>query len=112
MAAADLVICRAGAMTISELSMMKKSAIIIPSPNVVDNHQYKNAKVLADANATLLVEEKFVTPESLWKSITELVDNEGQRREYEKNIAVFAKDDVNGVVYDKIVKLIDEKKKK
>ena len=48
MAAADLVICRAGAMTLTELAKMKKSAILIPSPNVTDNHQYKNAKVCGD----------------------------------------------------------------
>jgi UDP:flavonoid glycosyltransferase YjiC (YdhE family) len=53
MAAADLVICRAGAMTISELALMGKAAILIPSPNVTDNHQYLNAKVLADAGIEL-----------------------------------------------------------
>ena len=55
MAAADLVICRAGAMTLTEIARMKKPAIVIPSPNVVENHQYKNAKVLADAGAAILL---------------------------------------------------------
>ena len=54
MSAADVIVCRAGAMTISELAMMKKACVIIPSPNVVDNHQYKNAKVLADVNSAVL----------------------------------------------------------
>ncbi|MBQ8896673.1 MAG: hypothetical protein IJY88_07785, partial [Clostridia bacterium] len=56
MAAADVVISRAGAMTVSELSMQKKVSIMIPSPNVTNNHQYKNAKVLADAEAAVLIE--------------------------------------------------------
>ena len=51
MAAADVTICRAGAMTISELANGGKCAVFIPSPNVTDNHQYKNAKVLVDAGA-------------------------------------------------------------
>lgn len=51
MAAADLVINRAGAITLSELAVQKKPCILIPSPNVTDDHQYKNAKVLEDAGA-------------------------------------------------------------
>ena len=55
MAAAELVICRAGAMTLSELAKLKKAAILIPSPNVTDNHQYFNAKLLSDANAAVQI---------------------------------------------------------
>ena len=57
MSAADIIICRAGAMTISELAMMKKASIIIPSPNVVDNHQYKNAKYLYDSGVCEMIED-------------------------------------------------------
>ncbi len=58
MAAADLLICRAGAMTISEVAMMRRPAIFIPSPNVTENHQYKNAAVLAEAGAAVIIEER------------------------------------------------------
>ena len=51
LAAADLVIARAGAMTLSELALMKKTCVLVPSPYVAENHQYKNAKTLADADA-------------------------------------------------------------
>lgn len=112
MAAADVVICRAGAMTVSELSMMQKSAIIIPSPNVVDNHQYKNAKVLADANAAVLMEEKNVTAETLWNELVSLLGDKTRRELLEKNIKNFAKEDVNNVIYDEIINLIEKKKKK
>ena len=54
MTAADLVISRAGAITLSELAVQRKPCILIPSPNVTDNHQYKNAKVLGDAGASLV----------------------------------------------------------
>ena len=64
MAAADLVICRAGAMTLTELASMGKAAILIPSPNVTDNHQYKNAKVLSDAGAAKLIQESEYTGEA------------------------------------------------
>ena len=112
MAAADLVICRAGAMTVSELSMMGKSAIMIPSPNVVDNHQYKNAKVLADAGAVVLMEEKDVTAESLWSNVVGLIEDKEKRASLERNIKSFAKSDVNEVIYEEIVKLVEKSKKK
>ena len=65
MAAADLVICRAGASTIGELTALGKPAILVPSPFVAANHQYKNAKVLADRGGVELIEEKGCTGEGL-----------------------------------------------
>ena len=58
MRAADLVICRAGASTISELTALGQPAIIVPSPNVVHNHQERNARVLADAGGAVMILEK------------------------------------------------------
>ena len=60
MAAADLILCRAGASTLSELTYMGKPAVLVPSPNVTNHHQEKNARVLADAGgARLLLEGEF-----------------------------------------------------
>ena len=60
MAAADLIMCRAGASTISELSYMGKPVIMVPSPNVTNNHQEKNARVLESAGgAKVLLEGEF-----------------------------------------------------
>ena len=105
MSAADVIVCRAGAMTISELAMMKKASIIIPSPNVVDNHQYKNAKVLADANATVLIEEKDLDDKSFSDAVNSLVADKSKREELSKNIIQFANNDANRVIYSEIVKL-------
>lgn len=110
MAAADVVICRAGAMTVSELSMMGKAAIIIPSPNVVDNHQYKNAKVLADADAAILMEEKNVTAVSLWRELASLLGDNEKKNTLEKNIKQFAKLDANKLIFDEIIALVESKK--
>ena len=58
MAASDVVVCRAGAMTLSEVAMLSKPVVLIPSPHVTDDHQYKNAKVLSDRGAAILVREE------------------------------------------------------
>ncbi|HWP80242.1 MAG TPA: undecaprenyldiphospho-muramoylpentapeptide beta-N-acetylglucosaminyltransferase [Candidatus Acidoferrum sp.] len=73
MAAADLVITRAGAITLGEIAVMGKPSILIPSPNVTNNHQYYNAKAFADAGAALLIEEKDCTGALLWKLMGELL---------------------------------------
>ncbi len=111
MAAADLVICRAGAMTLTEIARMNKAAIIIPSPNVTDNHQYKNAKVLSDAGAAVLIEEKELTAEYICGKVDELYSDRGLREEMQKNISVFAADDVEKRIYDEMTKLIAAKGK-
>ncbi|PHQ81539.1 MAG: undecaprenyldiphospho-muramoylpentapeptide beta-N-acetylglucosaminyltransferase [Coxiella sp. (in: Bacteria)] len=62
---ADLVICRAGAITVAELSDVGIAAIYIPMPHAMDNHQYYNAKYLSDKDAALLIEQKNITADSL-----------------------------------------------
>ena len=69
MAAADLVVCRCGAMTLSELPAMGKPAILIPSPYVAENHQYHNAMVLVEQGAAVCIEEKDLTVDSLWEAM-------------------------------------------
>lgn len=81
MAAADLVLCRAGASTISELTATGKPAILVPSPNVTANHQFKNAKVLADRGGAALIEEKDCTGRKLYGEVTRLLaDGVGRER--------------------------------
>ncbi len=72
MAAADVVICRCGAMTLSELPAMGKPAILIPSPYVAENHQYHNAMVLVERGAAVCIEEKDLTADTLWQAVTDL----------------------------------------
>ncbi len=75
MAAADLVICRCGAMTLSELPAAGKPSILIPSPYVAENHQFHNAMALVERGAALCIEEKDLTGDSLWQAIGDVTDN-------------------------------------
>ncbi len=72
LAAADLVICRAGAITLSELQSQGKASILIPSPNVAENHQYHNAMALVSRNAAVMLEEKDLSGAALCKKVDEL----------------------------------------
>jgi len=73
MAAADLMICRAGAATISELTVSGTPAIIVPSPNVTDNHQEKNARVLEEHGAAVVLREDECTGEILHNTAVDLL---------------------------------------
>ena len=111
MAAADLVICRAGAMTLTEIAMMKKAAILIPSPNVADNHQYKNAKVLADAGAAMLIEEKDLNSESITDAVRRIYENTEERARMQECIAEFGNPDAGKLIYEEICDLLDASEK-
>ena len=80
MAAADLVLCRAGASTIAELTAIARPAVLVPSPNVVADHQTKNARVLANAGGAVLLPEGESSGEKLYSLITKLL-GDGARRE-------------------------------
>lgn len=109
LAAADLVINRAGAMTISELAHLKKPSILIPSPNVTDNHQYKNAKVLSDAGAVRLISEGELTDGVLAKNVEELILDREARRVMGENFGKFAIKDANELIYNEILHLVNSK---
>lgn len=85
MAAADLVVGRAGASSLSEIEAMGKASILIPSPYVAENHQYHNAMALVNRNAARIIEEKDLTSESLGTLIDELVSSPETLFEIEKN---------------------------
>ncbi len=74
-AAADLIIGRAGASTISEITAASKPSILIPSPNVTENHQFYNASELSEKDAAVLIEEKQLTGETLVLQVNRLMDN-------------------------------------
>ncbi len=105
MAAADIVVTRAGAMTISEIALNKKAAIMIPSPNVTNNHQYKNAKVLADRGAGILIEESDGMNEELCNALTRLLSNEKEREAMSEACSNVAHDNVNDVIFKEIMTL-------
>ncbi len=106
MAAADLLICRAGAMTISEVAMMEKPTVFIPSPNVTENHQYKNARVLEEKGAAMIIEEKDLDGERLIKVASELLSNDEARVEMGRKAGEFAVTDAKKLIIEEIRKLV------
>ena len=109
MAAADLLFCRSGAITLSELEAAGVPSILIPSPNVAENHQYFNAKVLADREAALLIEEKDLTGETLTEAVKKLTADPETLEKYGKNARKLAIIDSNRLIYQEILKLAAEK---
>ena len=108
---ADLVICRAGAMTISELSLLGKAAILVPSPYVAANHQFKNAKALYDKGACELVEESEFESGKLTEAAERLLLDANERVQMSERIKAFAKPDANRVIYEEILKTVKNKSK-
>ena len=106
LAAADIVICRSGASTLAELEAVGRASILIPSPNVAENHQYHNAMTLVKAGAAKVIEEKDLTPETLYETVNELLDNELLRREMEKNANKLAVPDAKVRIGDCIESLV------
>lgn len=89
LSAADIVICRCGAITLSELSAVGVASILIPSPNVSANHQYKNAKALADSGAADLIEEKNMNADLIIERLLFLENNENERKTRAKRMRAF-----------------------
>ena len=109
LSAADLVICRSGATTLSEIEASAKPSILIPSPNVAENHQYHNAMALVNENAASIIEEKDLTPEKLWNEINQILNGkENISEKYSENLRKIAINDANERIY-KIIKNITEK---
>lgn len=84
-AAADIIISRAGAIAISELCLIGKPVILVPSPNVAEDHQTKNAMALVEDHAAILVKD-VEAREKLVPTLFDLVKNEEQQQELSKNI--------------------------
>ena len=103
MAAADLVICRAGAITLSELSAMGKPAILIPSPYVAENHQFHNAMTLKRAGAAEVIEEKELTSDLLIDLVSHLIENKPRLEKMSKAALNNAILDANERIYEIIM---------
>ncbi len=103
MAAADIVICRAGAITLSEIEAMGKASVLIPSPNVAENHQYHNAMALVSKDAASIIEEKDLTGERLIEEVERILSNSEIKNLYESNSKKMAITNSNERIY-KIIK--------
>ena len=107
MAAADLVIGRAGASSLSEIEAMGKASILIPSPYVAENHQYHNAMALVNRNAARILEEKDLTADSLKALMNELIADKNELRQIEQNAKDMAIIDARERIADIILSLVN-----
>ena len=105
MRSADLLICRSGAMTLSEVACAGKASILIPSPNVTNDQQTKNARVLSDKGAAILLRESELTENALTECVTELIEKDGKRRAMEEKVKEFAVEDASIRIWQKIEQL-------
>ncbi len=110
MVACDLVISRAGAITLAELAVLGKPAILIPSPNVTNNHQYRNAKVVSDAGGAVLIEEKDLTSQLLSDTIESLLFDTERLAKMSKCMKSLAIKNCEDKIYAEIKSLTEKKR--
>jgi len=102
LAACDLVISRSGALSVAETTVCGKASIMIPSPNVTGNHQYYNAKAVADRGGALLIEEKNLTSEMVIEEVLKLKNHPQLLAEMSRASRASAPDDALDIIYSKI----------
>lgn len=107
LAAADLVICRSGAITLSELEVAGKASVLIPSPTVSENHQYHNAMVLQNHHAALVIEEKDYKKEEFVAVVKDLCMNPEKLAELSRNASALAVFDTAEQIYREVRELVD-----
>ena len=105
LAAADLVISRAGASTLSELEAVGRASVLIPYPAAAENHQYYNAMVLGKAGAAIVIEQKDLTPEKLRAHITELYQNPEKRIAMGQRAGALFPTDTNDRIWNVIAEI-------
>ena len=106
LAAADLVISRAGALTLAELEAVGRAAVLIPSPNVAENHQYYNAMELQKAGAAVVIEEKDLTGEKLVQTVSAMLAQPGKLTEMGKNARSLSVDNSLDRITAALLKLV------
>lgn len=104
--AADLIICRAGAMTITELTAIGRPAILVPYPNAAENHQYYNALTLSNANAAVLIEDKDLTKAKLVEEVSALYADRERLAQMEQNAKRSSKNNAEDKIISEIIDLL------
>ena len=105
-ACADLVVARAGAGTISELCLLGKAVVLVPSPNVAEDHQTKNAMALVNKQAAVMVKDSEVV-ERLGEVMEHLLQDDGERKSLSEHILTLAMKDSDEVIAREILKIIE-----
>ena len=107
----DLMISRAGASTISEITALGIPTIFIPSPYVTNNHQYKNAKDLCDKDAAILIEEKDLNKTNFIKAIDDILNDTHKYNKIKKNVNALGIKDSSTRIYNLLKEMILNDKK-
>lgn len=108
MAAADLVISRSGAITVSEIAALGKPSILIPSPNVVRNHQEQNAREFEKNGAAAVITEDKLTSDLLYEKINEVINNKTVMNEMSNNVKKLGKRDATDKLYELVKKMTEK----
>jgi len=103
---ADIIVSRAGAITISELCLIGKPVILVPSPNVAEDHQTRNASALVERQAALMVPDKEA-PEKLVDVMLQLLENREQQRELSQQIKMLGIADASRRIATEVLKLVN-----
>ena len=109
-AAADAVISRSGAGTLSELCIVGKPAILIPSPNVAEDHQRHNAQALSSRSAAILIPESEKLPFELGDAVMRLIKDPALCQDLSRNISEMARPHATSDIVDQVEKLLKEKR--
>ncbi|MBO4893966.1 MAG: undecaprenyldiphospho-muramoylpentapeptide beta-N-acetylglucosaminyltransferase [Clostridia bacterium] len=104
--AADLVICRAGASSLSEIQALGKPSILIPSPYVAENHQYHNAMALVNRNAAIILEEKNLSVQTLTDAVNDLLSDREKLEEIGRNAKDMAVTDASQRIYGVLCEIV------
>lgn len=104
----DCFITRAGASTLSEICALKVPSILIPSPYVTENHQYKNAMDLVNKDAAMILEEKDLEGDTLLRMSEKILNDKLFTNKLKKNLELFKTEDACKMIYDVVVKTVNK----
>ena len=108
LAACDLVVSRAGAITLSEVQAKGRPAVLIPSPFVAENHQYHNAMSMVNKKAAKLIEQADLTSELLIETVDSMLTDKSVLEEYRQNAQKMAITDANERIYKTVKEVLSE----
>jgi UDP-N-acetylglucosamine--N-acetylmuramyl-(pentapeptide) pyrophosphoryl-undecaprenol N-acetylglucosamine transferase len=106
-AACDIVVARAGALTLAELCVQAKPSILVPSPNVAEDHQRKNAEALVMKGAAKMILDAEMKAE-LWNEIMKLINDESARNQMKLELKKMARPNAANDIANEILKLVKE----
>ncbi|MCC8169895.1 MAG: hypothetical protein LIO59_05975 [Oscillospiraceae bacterium] len=109
MAAADVVVSRSGAITVSEIAALGKPSVLIPSPNVVRNHQEQNAREFEKNGAAVVITETDLTSDALYEKIMSMINAPSLLGNMSCNLKKLARVDALEKIYDLMIKMSEEK---